>query len=207
MRVPLPIVLMLCVAHVVAQSQQTRGVYTVDPSASEVRLHVDKAGLFAFAGHTHQIAAPVAEGTVEMAVDLSGSSVRVAFDAAALRVTGEGEPRDDVPEVQRTMEGERVLDVSRFPRITFTSRKIDVTARNGDRLRLRVTGDLTLHGSTRSEQADVSVVLADSRLTAQGTLDIRQTDYGIEPVTAGAGTVRVKDAVRVTFTLVANAAP
>ncbi len=62
-----------------------------------------------------------------------------------------------------------------------------------------------LHGVTRSESTDVSVTVATDRLTATGTLKVKQTDFGIQPVTAGAGTVRVKDEVTVEFTLVARA--
>jgi polyisoprenoid-binding protein YceI len=203
------VALLLGLASTIAATQpatpSATAVYTVDPKASEVRIHVDKSGVFGFAGHTHEVSAPVAEGRVEVvAADLPRSTVRVAFDATALRVSGEGEPKEDVPEVQRTMESEKVLDVAKFPRITFNSKTIDVIERNGDRLKLRITGDLMLHGITKPEHADVSVTLTNNRLTAQGTLIVQQTNYGIEPVTAGAGTVRVKDAVRITFTLVAS---
>ncbi len=51
--------------------------YAVDAEASHVVVHVDKAGLFSFAGHTHEVAAPVASGLVTVdSDDLS------AFDAA-----------------------------------------------------------------------------------------------------------------------------
>jgi len=178
--------------------------YTIVPDASEVVLQVGKGGLFSFVGHTHQVAAPVAEGAIRFdRDDPSGLSVLVEFDAARLRVTGEGEPPEDVPEVQATMESERVLDVLRFPRITFASRYVDVTGEDGSALRLRVQGDLTLHGVTRPLTADVSMEVAPDRLTATGTLVIRQSDFGIAPITAGAGTVRVKDEVEAVFTLVA----
>jgi polyisoprenoid-binding protein YceI len=183
--------------------QPATTVYSIDSKVSDVRIQVDRSGVFGFAGHTHEVRAPVTEGRVEIVTaDLSRSTVRVTFDASALRVTGEGEPKEDVPEVQRTMESEKVLDVAKFPRITFNSKAIDVLERQGDHLRLRITGDLTLHGVTKPEHADVSVVLTSDRVTAQGTLTVQQTSYGIEPVTAGGGTVRVKDAVRITFTLV-----
>jgi hypothetical protein len=42
-------------------------------------------------------------------------------------------------------------------------------------------------------------------LTADGRLIVKQTDYGIEPVTAGVGTGRVKDEVAIEFTLTAFA--
>jgi len=179
--------------------------YTIQLAASHVVVHVGRAGLFSFAGHNHEVAAPVAVGTVTVdPADLSRSSVRVEFDAASLKVTGEGEPPEDVPEVQRTMEGERVLDASRFPRMIFVSRRVEVLGMDGAAVRLRVTGDLALHGVTRPESAEVRATVGPDRLTASGTLTVKQTDFGIQPVTAGAGTVRVKNDVRIDFTIVAT---
>jgi polyisoprenoid-binding protein YceI len=179
--------------------------YTIDPDASEVLIHVGKNGVFSFMGHTHEVVAPVGGGTIVLqSDDLAQSQVRVEFEAAALRITGKGEPAADVPEVQRTMESDRVLDVERFARITFVSRSIRVVERKGNRLRLSVTGDLTLHGVTSSLTTEVVSDVAPDRLTASGTLTVRQTAFGIEPVTAGAGTVRVKDGVDVRFTFVAR---
>lgn len=195
--------LVLGLASTIAIVQPSTAVYTVDPKVSTVNIHVDKSGVFGFAGHTHDVRAPVAEGRIEVnAGDLARSTVRVAFDAAALRVSGEGEPKEDVPEVQRTMESDKVLDVAKFPRIMFASTAIEVIERHADQIKLRMTGDLTLHGVTKSERADVDVVLTPSRVTAKGAFNVLQTNYGIEPVTAGGGTVKVKDAVRITFTLI-----
>jgi polyisoprenoid-binding protein YceI len=193
----------------VASSPAARAptTFAIDPGASRVVIHVAKSGLLSFLGHTHEVAAPVAEGTVVVHPDdVAQSTVRVEFDAAALRVTGKGEPAGDVAEVQRTMESERVLDVSRFPHITFASRDVRVIARSADHVRLRVTGDLTLHGVTMSEATEVSADIAPERLTATGSLRVKQTDFGIEPVTAGAGTVRVKNELDIEFTLVARPA-
>ena len=86
--------------------------------------------------------------------------------------------------------------------------EISAEPHDGDELRrVRVTGDLTLHGVTRSQTADVSVELLPDRLTAAGTLVVRQTDFGITPVTAGLGSVRVADEVLIEFRLVAIAGP
>src|SRR5581483_11835832 len=102
------VALLLGLGSAIVASQQAAAtasaVYAIDPKVSEVRIHVDKSGVFGFAGHTHEVRAPVAEGRVEVvAADLARSTVRVAFDASALRVSGEGEPKDDVPEVQKSM--------------------------------------------------------------------------------------------------------
>lgn len=66
------------------------------------------------------MSAPAANGRVILdPADLSHSTVHITVQAAALTVTGEGEPADDVPEVQQTMESARVLDVSHFPEISL----------------------------------------------------------------------------------------
>jgi hypothetical protein len=59
--------------------------------------------------------------------DPIGSVVTLSFETAALRVTGLGEPPQDVPKVQANMIGPKVLDVARFPAITF--RSVAVTGR------------------------------------------------------------------------------
>jgi len=182
--------------------------YTIDGSASRVLAHVGKTGLFSFAGHTHEVRAPVRNGSVVLDTnDIARSKIRLTFDAADLTVTGQGEPADDVPEVQRTMRSAQVLDVEKYPRITFVSRDIRVVDRRSDGIRARVTGDLSLHGTTRQIATDVRAWTDQDRLTASGSFTIDQTDFGIEPVTSAGGTVRVKNALRIEFTLVATRSP
>jgi hypothetical protein len=105
------------------------------------------------------------------------------------------------PEVQRVMLSERVLDVQRYPKITFTSRSISLVERAAERITLRVLGDLTLHGITRPVIVPVGVRLTPDGLSAEGTATLRQTDFGIQPVTAGAGTVKVKDEIQINLTM------
>ena len=102
------------------------------------------------------------------------------------------------------MLGPRVLDVERFPRIACESRRISVTAASGERLSLRIAGDLTLHGVTHPAAAVVEAQVGAEEIAARGRLTVKQTDFGIRPVTAGAGTVRVKDALDIEFSLIAR---
>ncbi|MEZ5318566.1 MAG: YceI family protein [Vicinamibacterales bacterium] len=103
------------------------GTWTIDAAASHVTILVGKTGLFGFVGHTHEIHAPRLSGTIAFDRDAPGRSVvHLAFEAGALRVDPEGEPPDDVPEVQRTMLGPEVLDVARYPMISFDSTSVDV---------------------------------------------------------------------------------
>lgn len=188
----------------VASTAQAPQLFRIDPQASQVIISVDRAGLLSFAGHTHEVVAPAVAGEVRYdAGDPARSSVRVEFDASALKVTGKGEPRGDVPEVQRVMLSERVLDVRRYPTIAFASRSVSVVDRHDTALVLAIAGDLTLHGVTRPLTIRVAGVAGPDEIRARGSFFVKQTDFGIQPVTAGAGTVKVKDALQVTFALVA----
>jgi polyisoprenoid-binding protein YceI len=176
----------------------------LDPASTSIVVHVGRSGVFGFAGHDHEIAAPVAEGQILLdRTDLTRSTIVAVFDAKALRVTGKGESADDVPEVQRVMLSDRVLDVEKYPKIIFRSDKISVTQRS-QRLTLRVDGQLTLHGVARPLSVPVDATLTSNGLTATGRVVVRQTDFGIQPVTAGAGTVRVKDEVEIVFSIVSR---
>ena len=179
--------------------------YTVVAEQSAVRIHVGKSGLFGFAGHAHEIAARV-EGTVAAdPADLARSSVSLSFDAKAIEVVaGRDEPAKDVPKVQAVMAGPEVLDVSRFPSVTFRSRSVAGKEISPGVYDLQVNGDLTLHGITRSLTLPLRVEVAAETLTASGKVTLRQTDFGMKPVSVG-GVVNVKNELGVDFRIVARA--
>jgi polyisoprenoid-binding protein YceI len=178
-------------------------VLTVDAANSQVLIQVGKAGMFGFAGHAHEVAATDVHGRVEFdPADMQHASVSLEFPAAALRVTGKGEPPADVVEVQKVMQGEQVLDARRFPTIVFSSRRVTVTARTAGIADVVIEGDMALHATTRPMTIRASVILdAGGHITARGSFVLKQTDFGMEPVTAVGGTIRVKDEVDVQFVL------
>ncbi len=178
-------------------------VMTVDAADSQVLIQVGKAGMFGFAGHAHEVAAADVHGQVVFdPVDLSRASVSLEFAAAALRVTGRNEPPADVGEVQRVMLSDRVLDVERFPTIGYRSRRVSVTARTAAAADLLIEGDLTLHGTTRPLAVRATATIdAGGRLTARGSFSLKQSEFGMVPVTAGGGTVRVRDEIDIQFVL------
>jgi polyisoprenoid-binding protein YceI len=192
-------------ACVVGLTAQTPEQFVIDPAMSTITLQVGKTGLFSVAGHEHEIVAPVSEGEIALdRLDVSRSRISIRFDARALKVTGKGEPAGDVAEVQQVMLSDRVLNVQRFPAISFTSRTMSATKRSGDRMTVQVAGDLALHGVTRPLTLPVNVQLTADQIRADGNAVVRQTEFGIQPVKAGGGTVKVKDEVEVSFSVVAR---
>jgi polyisoprenoid-binding protein YceI len=177
--------------------------FAVDPEQSHALIAVGKSGAFSFAGHTHEVEAPLTSGLVHLDIDdPSRSDVRLEFNAAAMRVTGKGESASDVPKVTATMLSDAVLDVNRYPAITFESTSVTGKG-SAAAFDLSVAGKLSIHGKTQTVTAPVSVKVAGNQLTASGRFLIKQTDFGITPVSVG-GVVKVKDELNITFTIAAR---
>lgn len=193
--------LLLVAGH---QAEAADTTYAVAMAQSSVVVHVGKAGLFGFAGHEHLVAAPRLQGEVHAAADdLSRSLVTLTFETGALRVEEKGEPAGDAAKVQEVMVGPRVLDATRFPTVTFKSRTVTGRIAGPNAYDLNITGDLFLHGVTRSVSLPLHVEISGDTLKATGHVVLRQTEYGISPVTV-AGVVKVKDEVTIDFIFVAT---
>jgi len=102
-------------------------------------------------------------------------------------------PEKDQNAVQSAMQ-QRVLESDKFPEIRFESTSISRI----DNGKWAVTGNLTLHGRTNSitvnahREADAYV----------GQANIKQTQFGIQPVSAAGGAVKVKDELKIEFLIV-----
>jgi polyisoprenoid-binding protein YceI len=181
--------------------------YRVVPDKSPLRIEVGKGGAFGFvAGHTHEVEGRIQGRVTADAADLTHAEIQLTIRTADFRVSGKGEPAEDVPKVQERMVGPDVLDVARFPEIAFRSRSIVAGGQREGQgnagVTLRVTGDLTLHGITKPVTSTVNVRIDRTSLTATGTFTVKQTDFGIKPVSIG-GVVNVKDALTIHFSVTA----
>jgi polyisoprenoid-binding protein YceI len=181
--------------------------FRVDASASRVTIKVGRAGLFKFVGHEHEVSALGFSGEVVAdPAQLAGSSVRLAFEAAALRVTGTTDSAEDLPKIQETMSGPRLLDVARFPEARFDSRAVSGRREADGSWAIVVTGELRLRAVARPLTLPMRVELSADTLVATGRAAIRQTDFGLQPVSVG-GVVKVKNELPIDYRIVARAAP
>lgn len=161
---------------------------SIDPSQSRITIHVGKAGLFSAAGHEHEVNAPIAEGAID---DSEATHVWFRVEAARMTVL----PEKDQEAVQSTMQ-KSVLESAKFPEIRFESSAIHKIGEG----KWTVTGNLTLHGKTNAIALDVH----DHAGGYLGQAWVRQTQFGIQPVSAAGGAVKVKDELRIDFVIVAS---
>lgn len=179
--------------------------YSIDPQQSKLEIHVSKEGAFKVFGHDHLISAQQVSGQAQFdPQNIAQSSVRLRISTKSITVIDPGESEKDRHEVQATMEGEKVLDVSKFPEITFTSNGVSAAKKTLDSWELTLAGKLNLHGVEKPVSFPLRIHTDASELRGQGELSILQTDYGITPVKVGGGAVKVKDKLKITFNLVAR---
>jgi polyisoprenoid-binding protein YceI len=161
----------------------------IDASRSTMTVRVGKSGLFSVFGDNHEIRAPIASGKVD---DGPQPSVELTIDAKGMKVLDPKLASEKRAEVQKKMLGPDVLDVERYGEIRFRSTSLKPAGSEG---RWRVEGVLELHGTSSPVAFDVTV--ADGRV--QGSAPVSQKAFGIPPISAAGGTIKVRDEVRIEF--------
>lgn len=193
-------VLLVCISNLAAAP----GHYRIDPEHSVLRIQLGTSGLFGFLGDDHQIEARVTKGEVVRSSETPDrSSVHLEISAASLRVLDPKLSEKDRKEVQSKMESDRVLDVTGHPTIVFDSTRVQFKGTD----QLTITGNLTLRDKTRPVKVRCRLESGDDFLRVTGDAEFKQKDFGIQPVGAGLGTVKVKNEIRLTFEIYARPQP
>ena len=176
--------------------------FNVDTARSSLEIDVYKGGFLGAFGHDHLIAAKELSGRVLLDPErLERSSVTLRVNARALTVIDPDISDLDRVRVQSTMQGDRVLDIARFPEIVFVSTGVTRALKNGESWAVTVAGKLSLRGVEKEATLPVTLRLTGGELEGQGELALNQTDYGITPVKVAGGMVKVKDTVRIRFVI------
>ena len=88
-----------------------------------------------------------------------------------------------MPDRDNDLRSEKFFDVAHYPSITFKSKKVEQVAPG----KLKVTGDLTIRGTTKEVVLDVegpTVPLKDpwgnTRVAAAATTKINRQDFGVK---------------------------
>ena len=185
------------------------GTYRIDSADSELRLLVFRAGALANLGHNHVMTNRSVSGLVQIAGSVSDSSFslevpvdRFEIDDAQARLEEGSEFPGEIPEdaksgTRRNMMSSAVLNAAQFPII-----KVRSTALHGTPGTL--TADLTINVAGHQSAVSVPLSLAgDSRrMTATGSIELRQTAIGLKPYSLMHGALQVQDAMRLKLKIV-----
>ena len=177
--------------------------YKIDPSQSRFMVKVSKDGLLSVLAHDHNIAIRDFSGVAQFTPGpISPASLQLTIKSESLAVTDKVSASDR-QKIEKTMHDE-VLEVGKHPEIVFKSTKIDIDKTEDGQFQAKIWGELTLHGVTKSGLVSATVTTSGDTLHAKGSFPLRQSEYSIKPVSAGGGTIKVKDELRFTFDIVAH---
>jgi polyisoprenoid-binding protein YceI len=127
--------------------------------------------------------------------DVTKSTVEASIDATTINTR---EPKRDTH-----LKSPDFFDVAKFPTITFKSKKVEAAGAG----KLKVTGDLTMHGVTKSVVLDVEgpgAAMGNKR-GASATTKINRKDFGLGwNKVLEAGGVAVGEEVKVEIDLELN---
>ena len=168
--------------------------YEFGPADGRLTIRASRDGVAASMGH--DLVIEVMRWTASATVDgsePSSSSLTVTADLRSLQVregTGGANPLTDKDRRDIKENMDKVLQVDRFPEVSFRSRRVGPPS--GERC--AVEGELELAGNRRSLSFDVTG-LAEREFRAHCTLV--QSQWGIKPYRAFMGALKVKDALEV----------
>ncbi|HTA45355.1 MAG TPA: YceI family protein [Bryobacteraceae bacterium] len=160
----------------------------IDTQRSKITIHVGKSGLLSAAAHNHTIDAPITSGTLR-----ESAPPHVEFTVDAAKMTVEPDPKVDAKDqatIQTHME-DMTLEAMKYPQIVFRSSRVEKLP-SGE---WKVDGDLILHGVTKS--VSLKVRQTGDEYTTHTVL--KQTDFGIKPISIGGGMIKVKDEIELDF--------
>lgn len=177
--------------------------YRIDVGMSRFTVRAFATGLFSSLGHSPTFAIRDYTGEANFVTsNPEQSSIRISVKSASLTVTDDVSQKDRA-EIESKMNQD-VLETSGYPEIVFESNQVALNTSGDDCYTANVTGNLILHGITRSETISAQVSVTGDVLRAYGEFSLRQSDYGIKLVSVAGGTLKVKDEVKVAFDFTAR---
>jgi polyisoprenoid-binding protein YceI len=177
--------------------------YRVDANLSRFIVRAFAGGIFSVFARNPTFAIRDFSGEAEFAPHaLEKASLSLKIKAASLELIDDTSEKDR-KEIERVMR-EEVLETSRYPEIVFESTAIQGNKISEGEYRLKIAGDLFLHGVTNKCSFDSQVRVASESLRAQGEFSLRQTDYRIKLVSAAGRTIKVKDELKLSFDILAR---
>ena len=163
------LVLLVAVALFVPQASKA-AAFDIDPAHSAATFSVKHLMVANVHGEFGKVT-----GTVNLDdKDITKSTVEATLDATSIRT--HDEKRDE------HLKSAEFFDVAKFPTLTFRSTKVEKGAKG----KLKVTGDLTIHGVTKSVVLDVEGLSKESKdpwgnvkVGTSASTKINRKDFGL----------------------------
>jgi polyisoprenoid-binding protein YceI len=167
-------VMTLALASTPAAAQSRNGVlhFKVNPAETKITASVAEpmAKIRGSAAGTFNVLSGAVQGDPDSIADTG--QVTLTIDAASYKTDSESRDQD---------VKDNALEVRKFPTITFRGEGFPEIQKNGDlSAKLRLLGQLTLHGVTKDIVLPLAARIDKGRFVADGTYTFRFEEYGVK---------------------------
>jgi polyisoprenoid-binding protein YceI len=186
-----------------AANQITYELGDVYLPTSRVYVFVGKTGF----GHEHGVVGQIKQGRINMeaardagSLDFDMASFAADTPDARKFVGLKGKTEESAQQqINKSMRGAEVLDVSRFPTASFKVRQVAKLPEPGQHNlpQYQFTGDFTLHGISRPMQIVAEAEEQKGWTHLRGSFTVLQSQFGIKPFKKALGAVGVTDQLTV----------
>jgi polyisoprenoid-binding protein YceI len=189
----LPLLALFALANLtVSRAMAQTETWYLDPPHSSAQFSVRHLGISTVRGTFNKLG-----GVVVDSPDLSKASVNVTIDANSIDTRVEMRDKD--------LRSDHFFDVAKYPTLTFVSKRVESAGAG----KLKVTGDLTMHGVTKEVVLDVDGPTppfkdpkGKQHRGISATTTVNRSDYGMN---FDAGTVGDSVAIQLDVELVDKA--
>jgi polyisoprenoid-binding protein YceI len=168
------------------------------PGDGSIKVYTKREGVAARIGHDLTLQASRWDADVNLdGDDLSSASVTATVDTGSLEVvsgTGGATPLSDKDKADIAKNTQKVLPAGQ---ITFRSTGVEPAGDN----RVRVSGDLTIGGTTQPVTLDLTRESGGDGERFSGRVTISHRQWGIKPYSGMMGALKVADPVEIEFDL------
>jgi polyisoprenoid-binding protein YceI len=175
--------------------------YILDPALSRFTVQAFAGGMLSSLGHSPTFAICEFTGELLFAPDAPAeTSLRLTVKTASLAVTDSvsAKDRDDIESRMR----KEVLETAAYPEIVYQSTQVAAVKIADDWYRLRLVGNLQLHGVKKPHALEAQLRLAVEQARVSGQCTLLLSAYRIQQVSALGGLIKLKDELKFNFDLV-----
>lgn len=199
--------LLLAASPVSAQRQKAKPLppreFSFDATNSEIAVTLTQEGMISRRYPTHRVLAKSFSGKVVLPKDETKMAVELEADPKQFTNVDAAMGDFERKEFHAVLRNQ-ILEVDKFPAIKFVSVSVSNVQSDGDKRSFTLTGDLTVHGTTKRVNFPVTATLSEKELRAAGEEKVKLTDFGLKPFEKGMGLIKVADELKVTFNVVAK---
>jgi polyisoprenoid-binding protein YceI len=175
--------------------------YILDPPHSRFTVQAFATGWLSGLGHSPTFAIRGFTGELRLTPEIAaGTSLSLTVKANSLTVIDSVSSKDR-EEIEGQMRRD-VLEIAAYPDIVFQSAEISADKVADNWYRLRLNGELQLHGDKKRHSVDAQLRIIEDEIRLSGQSSLSLSAYRIKQVSALGGMIKLKDELKFDFDIV-----